>query len=124
MHYTKTEQELLFTKLYSKLICSNSVFNHEKERKVMEFINNSEFYYDVFCEAIYSVMTDDRVETLSLDEKGHIRLNLCSPLPFDAGFELLSKDDVSNPNDDVIVYVNIVLHRLMQRVAFEERRRA
>lgn len=124
MHYEKTEEELAFIKLFSRLICTKSAFNSEKERQLFEFIINSEFYYDVLCEAIYSVMTDDGVETLSLDDKGYARLNLFSPIGFDSGFELLSKDDVSNPHDDVIVYVNLVLKRLMQRVLKEERRRA
>ncbi len=124
MHNEKTEEEKAFIKLFTRLICKRSAFEHEKERNMLEFITNAEFYYDVLCEGVYSVMTDDGVETLSLDEKGFSRLNLFSPLGFDAGFELLSKDDVSNPNDDVIVYINIVLQRLMQRFILEERRRA
>lgn len=124
MHYEKTEEELAFIKIFTRLICAKTTFEHEKERRMLEFITNSEFYYDVLCEAVYSVMTDNGVETLSLDEKGFSRLNLFSPLAFDAGFELLSKDDVSNPNDDVIVYINVVLQRLLQRVILEERRRA
>ncbi len=124
MHNEKTEEELAFIKIFTRLICMKTAFEYEKERRMLEFLTNSEFYYDVLCEAIYSVMNDDGVETLSLDEKGFSRLNLFSPLGFDAGFELLSKDDVSNPDDDVVVYINIVLQRLMQRVAQEERRRA
>ena len=124
MHYDKTEEELAFIKIFTRLICAKSVFEHEKERRMLEFITNAEFYYDVLCEAIYSVMTDDGVETLSLDDKGYARLNLFSPIGFDSGFELLSKDDVSNPCDDVIVYINVVLQRLLQRVIYEERRRA
>lgn len=124
MHYDKTEEELAFIKIFTRLICAKISFQHEKERRMLEFITNSEFYYDVLCEAVYSVMVDDGVETLSLDEKGFSRLNLFSPLVFDAGFELLSKDDISNPYDDVIVYVNVVIQRLLQRVLIEERRRA
>lgn len=123
MHNEKTEEEKVFVKLFTKLICIRTSFDSEKERKMLEFITNSEFYYDVLCEAVYSVMTDDGVETLSLDETGFSRLNLFTPLGFDAGFELLSKDDVSSPNDDVIIYINLILQRLMQRVMLEERRR-
>lgn len=124
MHNEKTEEEKAFIKLFTRLICTMSSYEHEKERRMLEFITNSEFYYDVLCEGVYSVMTDDGVGTLSLDETGFTRLNLFSPLGFDAGFELLSKEDVSNPDDDVIIYINIVLQRLMQRVMFEERCRA
>ena len=69
MHNEKTEEEKAFIKLFTRLICSKSAFEQEKERKMLEFITNSEFYYDVLCEGVYSVMTDDGVETLSLDEK-------------------------------------------------------
>ena len=111
-----TEQELLYKKLVTNLICVKDVPSKEKNFLLYNFLNQSEYYYDVFCDSIYILMTDDSVETLSLDDTGYARFNFVRLDDFFVGFELLSKKDIASPEDDVVVYINLALERLRNRL--------
>lgn len=112
-----TEQEMLYKKLVSKLILNNEVSLKEKEFRLFNFLNQSDFYYDVFCESVYQLMTNDSVETISLDDTGYPRVGFICLDDYYVGFELLSKNDIESAEDDIIIYVNLALERLQYRLS-------
>lgn len=117
MSKSLTNYELLFKTLVSDLIRSKDFHTGEKEHRLINFWNQSEFYYDVFCESIYLLMTEDSVDTLSIDDVGYSRFDvIVLSDDFFPGFELLTKADIRPDVDDLIVYVDLALSRLENRV--------
>lgn len=112
-----TEQELLFNRLVSELITYKNISNEEKQVSLLNFLSQSEFYYDVFCESVYILMTNDSIDTLSIDNTGYSRFDIIV-LNDDnfVGFELLTKEDIVSVNDDIIVYIDLALKRLQTRL--------
>lgn len=112
-----SRQELLFKTLVTDLIRCKDIRMKEKEYRLVNFWNQPEFYYDVFCESIYMLMTDDSVDTLSIDDSGYSRFDIIVLADdFYPGFELLTKEDIRPDVDDLIVYVDIALSRLRNRL--------
>lgn len=112
-----TEQELLFNRLVSELITYKNISIEEKQVSLLNFLSQSEFYYDVFCESVYILMTNDSIDTLSIDNTGYSRFDIIV-LNDDnfVGFELLTKEDIVSVNDDIIVYIDLALKRLQTRL--------
>ena len=117
MSKSLTNHELRFKTLVSDLIRCKDFHAREKENRLINFWNQSEFYYDVFCESIYMLMTDDSVDTLSIDDVGYSRFDvIVLSDDFFPGFELLTKEDIHPDVDDLIFYVDIALKRLDSRI--------
>lgn len=108
-------EEKWFKALVSELICYKMDLSEERERRLLNFHNQAEFYYDVFCESIYILSTRNDVETLSLDDFGYTQFNYINNDNI-FGYALLSKEDIRNSNDDIILYINLALGRLEKRL--------
>lgn len=112
-----TNQEMMFRALVSELIRHKDVPEQDKEYRLVNFWNQPEFYYDVFCESIYILMIDDSIDSLSIDDSGYTRSDIIVLADdYFPGFELLSKEDMRDDVDDLIVYVDIALSRLSHRL--------
>lgn len=112
-----TAQELLYRSLVTKLICCGKLSDKEKNFRLANFWNQAEYFYDIFCESAYIMMTDDTVDALSIDDSGYARFDIIVLNDdFYVGFELLSKDDIQPDVDDVIVYIDLALSRLDSRL--------
>lgn len=113
-----TNQEALFRALVSDLIRCKDIRAKEREHRLVNFWNQADYYYDIFCESIYMLMTDDSVDALSIDDAGYSRFDIIVLNDdFYPGFELLTKDDIRSDVDDLIYYVEIALSRLDSRIA-------
>lgn len=112
-----TNHEIRFRTLVSDLIRCKDTRARDKEHRLINFWNQSEFYYDVFCESIYMLMTDSSVDALSIDDAGYARFDIIVLADdFFPGFELLTKEDIRPDVDDLIVYVDLALSRLDSRI--------
>ena len=112
-----TRQETIFRTVVSDLIRCKDIRMKEKEYRLMNFWNQAEFYYDVFCESIYMLMTDTDVDALSIDDAGYTRFDIIVLADdYYPGFELLTRDDIRSDVDDLIYYVDIALKRLDSRI--------
>lgn len=112
-------QEKLFTSLVSKLICKKVSFPAEREKQLISFYNLKELHYDNFCESVYILMSTNNISTISLDDFGYTRHDTLADAN-GIGYELLSKEDISSPYDDVIVYIELGLKRLQERLEVAE----
>lgn len=108
-------QEKLFKVLVSELICTKMDLSEERENRLINFYNQAEYYYDTFCEAVYLLMTNDNIETISLDDFGYAHFNHIGDNNL-IGHALLSKEDIINPSDDIILYIKLALRRLEARL--------
>lgn len=109
-----SKQEMLYKTLVSKLICNKVTSSEEREKRLFTFYNQSEFYYDVFCESVYMLMTRNSVNTIYLDEFGYTHFEF--PNDKIVGYELLSKEDIISYNDDIILYIELALTRLQNQL--------
>lgn len=107
-------QEMRFKVLVSEMICSKMDVSEEREKRLLNFYNNAEFYYDNFCESVYMLMTNNNVNNLSLDDFGYTHFDYIKNNSI--GYALLSKVDITNPSDDIIVYIELALKRLEARL--------
>lgn len=108
-------QEMRFKALISELICYKMDLSEEREKRLINFHNNAEFYYDVFCESVHILLTRNTVETVSLDNFGYTHFNYINNDNI-LGYALLTKDDVVNPSDDIVTYIELALKRLEKRL--------
>lgn len=109
-----SKQELLFKTLVSKLICKKVNSPEEQEKQLFEFYNQADFYYEVFCESIYMLMTRNSVNTIFMDEFGDTHLGYSNDNI--VGYELLCNEDIEDSNDDIIKYIQLALDRLQYRL--------
>ncbi len=111
-----TEQETLYKKLVTNLICGKDISFKEKNFLLFNFLNQSEFYYDVFCDSVYLFMTNDSLETFSLDDSGYARFNFGKLDNCFVGLDLLVREDIVDSEEDIIIYINLALKRLERRL--------
>lgn len=112
-----TKHETRFRTLVSDLIRCKEIRVRDKEHRLINFWNQSEFYYEVFCESIYLLMTDDSIDALSIDDAGYTRSDIIVLADdYFPGFEILTKEDICSDVDDLIVYVDLALSRLDSRI--------
>lgn len=113
-----TNHETSFRTLVSDLIRCKDISVKEKDFRLLNFWNQSEFYYDIFCESIYMLMTDASIDSLSIDDSGYARFDIIVLSDdFYPGFELLTQNDIRSDVDDLIYYVDIALSRLGNRIS-------
>ena len=108
-------QEKLFKTLVSKMICNKSPETNGREHRLLDFYNQSEHLYDVFCDAVYALVTTNNINTVSLDDEGHTRLNADGNIG-GGRYLLLSNQDVVYGCDDIIVYIDLALSRLQKHL--------
>lgn len=112
-----TSQEAMFRNLVSDLIRCKDIRAKEKEHRLINFWNQADYYYDIFCESVYMLMTESDVDALSIDDAGYSCFDIIVLNDdFYPGFELLTKADVRPDVDDLIHYVDIALSRLDVRI--------
>ena len=112
-----SRQERQFRTLVSDLIRCKDIRAKEKEYRLINFWNQSEYYYDVFCESIHMLMTDDSIDTLSIDDGGYTCFDIIVLADdYYPGYELLTKEDIQAEVDDIIIYIDIALSRLDTRI--------
>ena len=108
-------QEMRFKALVSEMICCKLDLSEEREKRLLNFYNHAEFYYEVFCESVYILQTRNNVDSLSLDDFGYTHFNYINTDKL-LGYALLTKEDIVNQNDDIILYIELALKRLEARL--------
>lgn len=108
-------QEQLFKTLVSKMICKKMPCSEERESHLLAFYGQSEFFYDMFCEAVYTLMSTNNISTISLDDFGLVRFDAAGDT-CGVGQGLLQLKDITDSGDDIIVYVDLALSRLQNRL--------
>ncbi len=108
-------QEKLFKTLVSKMICKKMSCSEERERNLLAFHGQSEFFYDMFCEAVYTLVSTNNISVISLDDFGRVQFDAAGD-NCGVGQGLLCEKDVNISCDDIIVYVDLALSRLQNRL--------
>ena len=112
-------QEKLFKTLVSKMICKKMPCSEEREQRLLAFYSQSEFFYDMFCESVYTLVSTNNISVISLDDFGHTQFDSVGE-NCGVGQALLSQKDVACPSDDIIIYIDLALQRLQNRLEATE----
>ena len=107
--------EKLFKTLISKMICKKMPCSEEREQRLLAFYSQSEFFYDMFCESVYTLVSTNNISVISLDDFGCTQFDAAGD-NCGAGQGLLYRKDITDSCDDIIVYVDLALSRLQNRL--------